>query len=236
MRHASISAFVYGRTAFIAAAVISVAGSGAAAPTGAPVRHARIVDRPEPRPLDTSAESPRTWSAQLGAIHVKNRNTNAQGTIRLYGEDGRVDEGALREFIRVCSAEGQYEPLDPRLVQLAFRAAYHFKASSMIIVSATRRGTHGKHGTGSALDFQLGGVSAGVLAAHARTYPRAGVGLYTHPKTQYIHLDVREHSYHWLDGSPPGVTWRERLLPDPSQQKRDASWVRAMDLPEAAGG
>ncbi|MGD0527374.1 MAG: hypothetical protein ABSE49_19690, partial [Polyangiaceae bacterium] len=57
------------------------------------------------------------------------------------------------------------------------------------------------------------------------------LGIYTHPKTQYVHLDVREPSFHWLDGSPPGVTWKERPLRDPGQAQRDASWTADGDLP-----
>jgi hypothetical protein len=49
-----------------------------------------------------------------------------------------------------------------------------------------------------------------------------------------VHLDVRDHSYHWVDGSPPGVTWREQLLPDPKQIARDASLSWSLDLPEVA--
>jgi hypothetical protein len=61
-----------------------------------------------------------------------------------------------------------------------------------------------------------------------------GVGIYTHPKTQFVHLDVRDRSFHWLDGSPPGVRWRERRLADPAQPKRDAAYVNVLDLPEPA--
>ncbi len=185
----------------------------------------------------------RSWAASLPAIEVKNRNTNARAKIRLYADDGSIDRDALRTFVRVaCSKSDDLEgarceaaeALHPRLVQLAFRAAYHFRSDSLVIVSARRKGARGKHGTGDALDFQLAGVRAAALASYARTYPRAGVGVYTHPKTQYVHLDVRERSYHWIDASPPGRTWREKRLRDPSQEKRDASYVPAMDLPEVA--
>ena len=115
---------------------------------------------------------------------------------------------------------------------LVFRAAYHFDAPKINVVSATRKGARGKHGDGSAMDFELDGVSASDLAAYLRTFPRAGVGFYPHPKTQYVHLDVREHSYHWIDFSPPGVTWREKLLDDPNQAARDASYSASADLPE----
>ena len=38
-------------------------------------------------------------------------------------------------------------------------------------------------------------------------------------------------AYHWLDASPPGVTWKERQLRDPGQTKRDAAWTPADNLP-----
>jgi uncharacterized protein YcbK (DUF882 family) len=239
----------YLRDVAIALAVMLAAGTGDAAPSTAPVRHARIVDRSSPRPLDLSdsptavARSNASWAVSLPAIEVRNRNTNARAKIRLYSDDGEIDRAALRAFMRVAASTADLsdrangnvaEPLDTRLVQLAFRAAYHFGGASIVIVSATRKGTHGKHGSGQALDFHVEGVRAATLAAHARAYPRAGVGIYTHPKTQYVHVDVRDRSYHWLDGSPPGVTWRERLIADPGQRKRDASYTSVMDLPEAA--
>lgn len=210
-------------------------------------RAARVA--PDARPLARGAKmsaAPGPWASNLPPVSIKNRNTNAKATLRLYESNGGMDRGALRQFMRVaCSvadapdeAGEVAEPLDPRLVKLVFRAAYHFTTRGapprIIIVSATRKGDHGKHSAGDAIDFQLEGVSAASLAAWARLTPRAGVGLYTHPSTQYVHLDVRDHSYHWVDGSPSGVKWPEKLLPDPTQQKRDASYVAASDLPEVA--
>lgn len=224
------------------ATIATVAGKGDAAPTASPVRNAHIVQKEAPRTLLVPAALPAaSWAAPLPAIEVKNRNTNAIAKVRLYGDDGSINGAELRTFMRTAASVADLkdgpngevaEPLDTRVVQLVFRAAYHFKSKAITIVSATRRGAHGKHGSGSAIDFQVSGVSAAQLAAYARTFPRSGVGIYTHPKTQYVHVDVRDHSYHWLDGSPPGVTWREKLLGDPSQQKRDAAYVPAMDLPE----
>lgn len=238
---------VHVRDAGIALAVMLVSGIGDAASATSPARQTRVVDRAPPRELHhpgkTLAPPKVAWAVALPPIEVKNRNTNARASIRLYGDDGEIDREALREFMRVAAssadmpdvASGEVaEPLDPRLVQLAFRAAYHFKNAAMVLVSATRKGAHGKHGTGDALDFQLTGVRASKLASYARRYPRAGVGIYTHPKTQFIHLDVRDRSFHWLDGSPPGARWRERRLADPAQPKRDAAYASVLDLPESA--
>lgn len=221
---------------------------GDAAPVA--LRNAHLVER-APRRLELPATElvPRgtanrpSWATSLPSIEVRNRNTNARAKLRLYSDGGELDRSALQAFMRVAASVAELpdhsdgavaEPLDPRLVQLIFRAAYRFGGASIVLVSATRKGSHGKHGTGDAIDFQLEGVRAATLAAYARSYPRAGVGSYTHPKTQYVHVDVRDQSFHWIDGSPPGVTWREGRLNDPTRQKRDAAYVSAMDLPEPA--
>lgn len=178
-----------------------------------------------------------TSGAGLGGISVSNRNTNAQGLVRLYDDRGALDPAGAKAFMRLAahSADASDEAcaLDVRLVQLVVRASYHFNGAAVSIVSATRRGARGKHGSGEAIDFALEGVKAGELAAWLRGTPLAGVGIYTHPKTQYVHLDVRDQSFHWIDASPPGVSWRERRMPDPKQATRDAAYQASMDLPEA---
>jgi hypothetical protein len=239
-------------------AIMLAASAVGAAPTVVPQKPAARVARVAPSvkrgittASATSVEAGAPWATALQPIAVLNRNTNAQGKVRLYDDHGVLDRGEARAFMRIAGAM-KAEPtaprgerdredasddegrLDLRVVQLAIRASYHFGGARISIVSATRPGAKGKHGTGEALDFSLEGVKAAVLAAYLRGTPRAGVGIYTHPKTQYVHLDVRDHSYHWIDGSPPGVTWREQLLPDPKQASRDASWSASLDLPEAA--
>jgi hypothetical protein len=238
-------------TAFLAMAILLAANAVGATPTAPasvaaqpkPARIARIVV-PAKRVLTTasatSVDAAEPWAASLAPVEVLNRNTNATAKIRLYDARGVLDRGEARAFMRIAGStkaaptddSDDDERLDVRVVQLAIRAAYHFNGATIRIISATRPGAKGKHGSGEALDFALEGVKAPLLAAYLRGLPRAGVGIYTHPKTQYVHLDVREHSYHWIDGSPPGVTWREQLLADPKQAARDSSWSASMDLPE----
>ncbi len=240
-------------TAFLAMAIVLAASAvgppllASASPQPKPSRVAHVA--PAAKRALTTASAPAVdasealradGAAALGAIDVRNRNTNATGEIRLYDDHGQLDREQARAFMRIAGsgkrapddASDDDERLDVRVVQLAMRASYHFKAAAISIVSATRPGARGKHGSGEALDFALEGVKAPILAAYLRGLPRAGVGIYTHPKTQYVHLDVREHSYHWIDGSPPGVTWREQLLSDPKQAARDGSWSTRSDLPE----
>src|SRR5258708_20103469 len=44
------------------------------------------------------------------------------------------------------------------------------------------------------------------VARYARSLGFVGVGLY--PRSGFVHLDVREHSYFWVDGSAPGQRGR----------------------------
>jgi len=228
-----------------ATAVGATSAAGPVAPRGGPrprvFEPARAVLVKASSVTQQSAPSA-AWAAALAPVEVSNKTTRRHASIRLYGSDGSVDRAAARSFMRVAgrSAEApddaseEDERLDLRLVQLVVRASYRFGGAAVQIVSATRSGTNGKHASGEAIDFALEGVRATTLAAYLRTTPRAGVGIYTHPKTQYVHLDVREQSFHWIDASPPGVSWREQRLPDAKGPERDASYGRWMDLPEAA--
>jgi uncharacterized protein YcbK (DUF882 family) len=180
-------------------------------------------------------------AAPLPPLVVKNINTNAEALVSLYAADRSVDPTALSAFRRAAALEKQLEaPLKTRVVQLVVKAAYDLGASKIILVSTVRpkdrRGRGGHHTTGEAVDFQLPGVPARTVAAYLRKLSRVGVGIYTHPKTQFVHLDVRDQSYHWLDASPPGRTWREAALKDATREERDAAYRPEDDLPKKNGG
>jgi hypothetical protein len=191
-------------------------------------------------PLRLGVETPLTaatrparvasWAESLAPVQVTCLTTRESTTIRLYAGDGEVDPGARTDFERVVAGEGDAHLLAERLEQLVVKAAYHFAKTHVLVVSGWRENA-GRHSSGEALDFKLDGVRASQLAAYLRGLPRVGVGIYTHPRTQFVHLDVREPSYHWLDASPPGVHWKERQLRDPKAAARDASWTPESDLP-----
>lgn len=188
-------------------------------------------------PLQAAVRSARSvpWADALPAVEVVSESTREHDDIRLYASNGEVDDDALARFEAIASRDGLPHRLSARVVQLVFKAAYHFKSSRVVIVSAWRAEA-GRHTTGEAVDFKLEHVRASQLAAWCRSLARAGVGIYTNPRTQYVHLDVRDTSYHWLDASPPGVKWREKQLRDPGQVKRDAAWSPEQDLPLQPAG
>jgi uncharacterized protein YcbK (DUF882 family) len=209
---------------------------GATVPPAVPAAPIVAVAAAAPPRVEAVAIAPPVapWAVALEPLSVECANSGAKESLRIYSDDGSLRPASIEAFSRVAADFNGYAPLSPRLVQLAVKAAHHFHSNKLVVVSGFRQKRAGKidhHTRGEALDFKLAGVDYRKLAAYLRTYPLVGVGVYTNPKTQYVHLDVRERSYHWLDASPPGVTWREGLLADPSQAARDASYTPESDLP-----
>ena len=165
------------------------------------------------------------------SIDVIGQRPGTRASLRLYADAGEIDDTARAEFERVAAHDDEPHALAARLEQLVFKAAYRFKGAPVDVVSSWRQHA-GRHSSGEALDFKLRGVPAATLAAYLRGLSRVGVGIYTHPRTQFVHLDVRDQSYHWLDASPPGIKWHEKELRDSKAAKRDENWTPDSDLPE----
>jgi uncharacterized protein YcbK (DUF882 family) len=117
-------------------------------------------------------------------------------------------------------------PVEPRLLDMVFRVQQHFKAAEIRVLSGYRlpsRGNASNHGKGRAIDFVVPGASDADVADFARGLGFVGVGIY--PVSGFVHLDVRDRSYFWSDGSGPGRRNRERgiLGPRAAQADRDAT-------------
>jgi uncharacterized protein YcbK (DUF882 family) len=199
---------------------------------------------PAPMAPTPSAERRDSRFTALPALRIENQTSRQALELKLYDADGRVDEAAATRLdALLCDARDpkhhQASRIDRRTLQLIFKAAYHFARYDVEVISAYRkpgRRREGPHGTGAAVDFRLRDVTANVLASYLRDQPRTGVGIYTHPKTQYVHLDVREHSFHWLDASPPRRRWREKSIGAAGLELRDRGYRPALDWPEGLAG
>ena len=197
---------------------------------------AAVAHGPQP---PAAAGPPSTRFSRLPALHIENQTTRESLDTKLYDHAGHIDEQlAARLDDLLCDARDakhhQTTRINRRTLQLLFKAAYHFGLYEVEVVSAFRKpGRHreGPHGTGAAIDFRLPGLSAALLASYLRELPRTGVGVYTHPKTQYVHLDAREHSFHWLDASPPRRRWREKSIGAADLPQRDLRYSAEVDLP-----
>jgi uncharacterized protein YcbK (DUF882 family) len=231
------------RAALVALALVALAAGSAvalarrSAPVSAPPPVA-FVERCLP-PVPPPSVALATAFSRLPALRVFRAEPAFSAEVRLYDARGYVDEGAASRLDELFSdVRDPLQPalarIDRRTLQLVFRAAYHFGATSVEVISGYRkpgRRREGLHGQGLAVDFRVQGVSAAELASYLRNLSRIGVGVYTHPRTQYVHVDVREASYHWLDASPPRRNWRERSL-GRIAPAHDAAYRREQDWPE----
>ena len=135
--------------------------------------------------------------------------------------DGGFDAVALADAARALAhhEDGSEHPIEPRLVELVYRAARHFRAPYVVVISGFRPGrASSRHAHGRAIDFVLPGVADRRLASWARRLGYVGVGIY--PVSGFVHLDVRERSYFWSDASGPSESGRERPI-------LRSSWARA---------
>ncbi|HSO40893.1 MAG TPA: DUF882 domain-containing protein [Labilithrix sp.] len=107
---------------------------------------------------------------------------------------------------------GNEHPIDPRLLDAIYRLQVHFKAPEIRIISGyrtpARGGATSNHGKGRAMDLVVPGASDEDVAKLAREQGFSGVGIY--PVSGFVHVDVRERSYFWVDTSGPGKRSRIR--------------------------
>ena len=108
---------------------------------------------------------------------------------------------------------GRSHPIEPKLLDTLYRIQRHFAAPLLRVVSGYRTpkpGSHSNHGRGRACDFVVPGTSDKDVTELARSYGFRGVGIY--PKSGFVHVDIRERSYFWVDTSGPGKKHRERSI------------------------
>lgn len=123
-------------------------------------------------------------------------------------------------------SSGNEHPIDPRLLDMVYRLEVHFRAHEIRIISGYRtpRGSGtSNHGKGRAMDLVVPGATDEDVAKFAREEGFAGVGVY--PVSGFVHVDVREHSYFWVDSSGPGKRSRIRGILADVAAKSDAQAV-----------
>jgi Bacterial protein of unknown function (DUF882) len=126
-------------------------------------------------------------------------------------DGGFSEEDQARASRAFCSPDAkQTHAVAPRLLDLIYRTMRHFEAPLVHVVSGYRKDRAGsRHTQGRAIDMVIPGVTNEQLAEYVRQFGFVGVGIY--PKSGFVHLDVRDRSYFWLDFSMPGE--RSRSVP-----------------------
>ena len=103
------------------------------------------------------------------------------------------------------SGDGQMHPVDGRLLDIVYDLQKHFKASEVRFVSGYRaplKRLGSNHGYGRAMDLVIPGTIDEWVASYVRALGFTGAGVY--PISGFVHVDVRDRSYYWVDKSGPG--------------------------------
>jgi uncharacterized protein YcbK (DUF882 family) len=125
-----------------------------------------------------------------------------------HGTRGNINPAALKSFSRLMRQGEATHPPDPRLVALIGIVSAHFDGKPIEVVSGFRAYTptqytaHSNHNLGKALDFRVRGVSNESLRDFCLTLRNTGCGYY--PNSSFVHLDVRDTKFSWVDLSHPG--------------------------------
>ncbi|MFT3923065.1 MAG: D-Ala-D-Ala carboxypeptidase family metallohydrolase [Myxococcales bacterium] len=113
------------------------------------------------------------------------------------------------EVARAAFRGGDASSVNERLLGLIHRATRHFEAPFVNLVSGIRRDRGAsRHTHGLAADIVLPGVEDEDLADFFRQQGFIGVGVYT--RAGFVHVDVRDRSFFWVDPSPPGKSMKIR--------------------------
>jgi len=113
------------------------------------------------------------------------------------------------EVARSVFRGGAETGVNERLLGLIHLATRHFEAPFVHLVSGIRRDRGGsRHTHGLAADIVLPGIQDEDLADFFRQQGFIGVGVYT--RAGFVHVDVRDRSFFWVDPSPPGKSMKIR--------------------------
>jgi uncharacterized protein YcbK (DUF882 family) len=205
--------------AIVAALVPAAAyGDGPPKPTPKAAAHPPTAKRAEP-PASRPVIASRGWHA-LPAGASPSLDTSGRPMLTLQGLNipDRVsltaasDRGGFsaEDLDRAAHVlrdprTGNEHPVDPHVLDVVYRLAVHFSAPEVRIISGYRTprpGNHSNHAKGRAIDLVIPGATDEDVAKFAREQGFCGVGIY--PTSGFVHVDVREHSYFWVDNSGPG--------------------------------
>jgi uncharacterized protein YcbK (DUF882 family) len=146
----------------------------------------------------------------------------------------------MRELLRPRDSKKRKTP-NARLLGLLAQVSDHFGGRQIHIVSGYRQAggftrDTSQHVAGNAVDFRIPGVPLTELRDYCSHFANVGVGYY--PRSQFVHLDVRQKAARWTDWSLPGQAAILQKPAEPDDATNDGSMAPAprseADIPEPA--
>jgi uncharacterized protein YcbK (DUF882 family) len=199
--------------------------------SGAPRGYARNVQTWHTPPVGRTIARDDAGRATLSLFAL---NTNERVEVVPQAAEGGfadVDLERVAHFMREPST-GLEHPIHPRLLDLIYRIESHFGVAEIRMLSgyrSPRAGRASNHGRGRAMDLIVPGHTDEEVARFVRDQGFTGVGVY--PTSGFVHVDVRDRSYFWIDSSGPGKRNRERGIMHDVAQRSDSKALARGEKP-----
>jgi hypothetical protein len=176
----------------------------------------------EPWPDEPSAGAP---ALMLHPVH----KPEAPYVLQPQSADGGFGEDQVAIASEAFGSWQGGPRVSQRLLDLIYHAALHFGVQHVHLVSGVRHDRGGsRHSHGLASDIVLPGVSDEELATYCRAQGFVGVGVYT--RSGFVHVDVRDRSFFWLDPSPPDKHLKiQAVRAEEAKAADDAALARGQD-------
>lgn len=177
----------------------------------------------------------------LGLVAIYAMNQREVLVVDPMDAEGRVSPEALALFEQLLRSRktGATHDVDPALVRLLYGVA--LAHDRVLVVSSGYREPGGGtkptsyHTKGMAADVRHPYLPAKSIVDFARAWGAGGIGYY--PKTKFVHLDVREDPYYWVDYSASGengqvlADWEGTLADEaaaiwePDHEPDEVAWI-----------
>jgi len=191
------------------------------APAAAPLNTNHVRPRPvAAASVPASAPAPEvapTATCLAAEVPFKRIGRKEEVALALTTCDGRPNLDALAPLAELArplepkadttvavASESPAIKLDAGLLTRLQGIANAYPGRAIEIVSGYRPHARpgSRHRAGRAIDLRIEGVDNRGLSELARTFDATGVGYY--PNSTFVHVDVRDSSFYWVDRSKPG--------------------------------
>lgn len=191
---------------------------------------ARLAATPSPEPVPVPVHVQREAAEGEigpGELHLHVPGTGEFHRVRVFDNGGRMRAEAVREISWALRdrRSDRARTIEPRLITMLYLVGQYYDAQLEVVSGYRIRGVNAsagsRHGSAHACDFRIRGVGTRTLTRHVDgQFAEVGVGYY--PTSSFVHLDVRDPSYYWIDRSAPGQRSRTRTRDPRSRGERSA--------------
>jgi uncharacterized protein YcbK (DUF882 family) len=192
--------------------------------------------RRDSAPLEAQQRRLDSWAT--GSLVLRVLHSGETVDAQLYDSSGQMQSSAVDKLSQamVDWRSSEVRSIDVRLLAILYRVSRAFEQPLTLVSGYRVRGLNAsmgsRHGAGRAADILIRGVSSRQIAQFVeRNFCKVGVGIY--PTSGFVHIDVRDRSYYWLDRSGPNEPSREiDRAPEETASCRDDLTSRTTAIPE----